>query len=43
MAGTMKEHMKARFGGSDNRIINPPLPANLNIELNSIILLIFEE
>ena len=35
MAGTMKEHMKARFGGSDNRIINPPLPANLNIELNN--------
>lgn len=35
MAGTMKAHMKERFGGKQNLSLNPPLPANLNIELNN--------
>lgn len=33
--GTMKEHMKNRFGGDSNISLNPPLPESLNIELNN--------
>ena len=31
----MRKHMKERFDGKNNIVYNPPLPQNLNIEINN--------
>lgn len=31
----MRKHMKERFAGNENFLYNPPLPQNLNIEINN--------